>query len=67
MKITVNKIIDNFCKKVPNGSKYFVDYGRNSVFVQTTDGKGFDYKISDIVSQFETICKNKNLNIQVLR
>ncbi len=66
-KIKPITILEEFSKRVPNVEKYFIDWGRNSLFVQTTDKQSFDYKISEIIINFETIVKNKKLNFEVIR
>jgi hypothetical protein len=42
-------------RKVPNATDMFIDWGRDSLFVQTSDPKEYyDFKISDIINAFNT-------------
>ena len=52
MKLDKELILRRFVQiKVPNATEYFVDWGRDSLFVQTSDKNvSYDFKVSEIIN-----------------
>ena len=47
-------------RKVPRATSYFVDWGRDSLFVQTEDPKvNYDFKISEIMGAIKKYLEGK--------
>ena len=64
-RVTQNKtiVLRMFAKKVPNAESMAIDYGRNTLTVWFDGIHSKEYKVSEIIEQFEIASKANGFSV----